>query len=215
MVDVSILFSVSLDEASFAQDVTKLLFTRDDWPSVVSDLLRSISDKELIRLANLHPEPEDIQPRSICIAANSSATVVINWFDVAEYSRLASLKKQSAHRHHFDFGARILRGGYVQWLFINEGDLTIPKLRFGKQMKCAVGDGYYLPHSAFHHVFAPEPGTVTLMVRSPLRTPVERSRRIVNPPQLSEEKAMVLELLDRLPSLPAKRPSDCRVDDTR
>jgi hypothetical protein len=205
------LFDVDPSPEFFPEAVSRLLFERDDWPERLALWLRSLSPKELLALAEANPEPLDIQPRSLCIASTPTTTVVLNWFDVAEYVRLAKLGRQTPHRHQFDFGARVLAGGYVQWLFVNDGDLENPQLSFGRQMTCRVGDGYHLAHDGFHHVFAPDHGTITLMIRSPVRRAAQRSIRTLDQQQLVVECETLATILSTLPRLPTGTPSDVSV----
>lgn len=204
-------FELNSSPELFPAAVTDFLFARDDWPTLLANVLSSMSSGQLMSFAEASPEPQDVQPRSLCIASTSATTVVINWFDTGEYARLAKLGRQTPHRHQFDFGARVLAGGYVQWLFENDGDIVRPQLRFGKQMKCGTGDGYFLPHFTFHHVFAPDLDTITLMIRSPIRTPVERPTSSVKLGQLLADRELLVRKLSILPDLPRKTPGDTRL----
>lgn len=210
MID-SCLFDLDSSPEAFPTAVMRLLFERDNWPQCLADWLKAVRPEQLLKFAHANPEPPNVQPRSICIADTRATTVVLNWFDAAEYARSAKLGRQAPHRHQFDFGTRVLKGGYVQWLFANQGDLQAPQLRFGRQMSCHAGDGYHLAHDAFHHVFAPEDDTITLMVRSPVRRAVQRTGRALAAEELLADRDKLARALAALPTLPRRRPSDARL----
>jgi hypothetical protein len=167
-----------LSPVGFAEESLAILFSIDDWPQQVLAWLETTPDEALLKLAAEVFTPPDVQPRFLPLLAWEHGCVVINHFDRAAFDRMAEVGKQAPHYHHFDFATRVIRGNYTQWLFTNHGTLTQPDLQFRRQVRCDTGDGYFIRHDVYHHVFPPENDTISLMVRSRRRVEEPRHQGI-------------------------------------
>lgn len=188
-------------EVGFKEKSLAFLFGKNDWPAFLTRFLMNTTVSQLRELSKHFPEPIDIQPRYLPIfRSKCGISLILNIFYYNDYKRLAEAGVQSPHRHQFEFATRVLSGGYTQWIL--EKERASGEFQFGKQIRCEVGDGYYLSRSQYHHVFTPEPNTVTLMLRSPaVAAGIKLERRVPTFEEISQRRTLALRILKTLNSL--------------
>lgn len=179
------------DEGRVVEDAAALLLEAGDWAGLAAHAVRALSDGEFAELARgghvpgtepavypLHSEPGRFE-------------VALNVFDRQRFEGLLASRTIGPHRHRFPFATRILRGGYVQWLYRTPEPGS--GLRFAGQSLVDVASVYTLRPEQFHMVLRPQDGTTTLMVRGPSLSSL--GDRCSAPASIAEARQRLLDLL--------------------
>jgi hypothetical protein len=151
---------------AFLAEAARCLARDMDWLSIAREAVGRISVERLAAAAGVLRVP-NVQPRVFPVHAEARRfTVVVNHYDRPSFDELFRQGYITPHYHHFSFCSRVLRGGLVHMRFENAGTIEHPTLSPGLYERLGSGDIFSVRYDAFHCVVAPEPDTLTLMIRT-------------------------------------------------
>lgn len=148
------------------QSAAALLSEERDWLAAVRNAVAAISKDEIhsrtarVRVANVQPHVFPLHEEPSCFM------IVVNHYNRSLFDEQFKQGHITPHYHHFSFCSRVLRGGFLHFLFENQGSLSQPRLSPAGYKRLEAGDVFTMDYDQFHCVLAPEQDTVTLMVRS-------------------------------------------------
>jgi hypothetical protein len=142
------------------------LLKAHDWNQLTANYIEELPDDSFFNTVDKMHIPY-VDPRVFMIHENIGRyQIVVHHFDLERFNQRMASDHIGPHFHHFSFATRILRGGYTNVLFENEGELMNPALTPTNQSRCKKGSVYSIDYRQYHCVFRPESDSMSLMIRT-------------------------------------------------
>ncbi len=137
-----------------------------NWNLLLARHIENLSDNDFFETVDKMHIPH-VDPRVFMIHENVGRyQIVVHHFDLNRFNNSMKNNKIGSHHHHFSFATRIIKGGYTNVLFENDGSLMEPELTPSTQCRCTNGSVYSIDYRQYHCVFRPEHNSMSLMIRT-------------------------------------------------